>query len=126
MKVVVVDAEKLPEGVDFPPLSAKKYVWEQYLGLSEEEIAERCWRADIVVALRVPVAPAAMGKMSKLKLLITAGDAASQVDEAAARAQGVELLALPDVHCAEPVSAQDACNRIAAAIDHYLERVPVP
>ena len=54
IKVVVVDGAQLPAGVDFPPLDAAKYGWEQYPALTEEDIAERCWRADIVVALATP------------------------------------------------------------------------
>lgn len=51
IKIVVVDAGRLPSGAEFPPLEVPKYGWEEYLGLDVEGMAERCWRADIVVVL---------------------------------------------------------------------------
>ena len=34
----------------------------------------------------------------------------------------VELLAFPDAYCVDPRDAQDLCNRITQAIDHYVAR----
>ena len=68
VKVVVVDAAQLPAGVEFPPLEAEKYGWEQYPGLDGNDIAERCWRADIVVTLGAAIDSASLEKMHKLGL----------------------------------------------------------
>jgi len=120
INVVVVDGGKLPAGVEFPPLETAKYGWEQYLQLDADDIAVRCWRADIVVVLSCAIKRANMEKMPRLKLLIIAGEACGRLDQVAARQQGIELLAFPEAEYSEPGEAQDMCNRISNAIDHYI------
>jgi len=120
IKVVVVDSAQLPADTDFPPLETHKYGWEQYPGLSYEDVPERCWRADIVVALATSITRENLEKMPRLKLLITAGEACQRLDEQAAQDQGVELLAFPDARLDSLVEAQDLCNRISEAINHYI------
>lgn len=120
IKIVVLDAARLPAGVDFPPLAAKKYGWEQYPHLSEDDIAERCRRADIVVTLGTAIEVAALEKMIKLGLLICAGDACGRVDQVAAAGRGVEILAFPDESLDSVSGAQSLCQRISAAIDYYI------
>ena len=119
-KVVVVDSGRLPAGVDFPPLEADKYGWEQYPALSAVDIAERCWRADIVVSLSSAIDRPILEKTHKLKLLIAVGAACKLLDEAAARDHGVELLAFPDASYRTAADAQELCNRITAAINHFV------
>jgi phosphoglycerate dehydrogenase-like enzyme len=120
VKVVVVDAARLPAGVEFPPLEAEKYGWEQYLRLDGNDIAERCWRADIVVTLGAAIDSAMLQKMHKVGLLICAAEACAQLDQDAARARGIELLAFPEAGIATANEAQDLCDRVCAAINHYL------
>ncbi len=120
IKVVVLNSGLLPAGVDFPPLDADKYGWEQYPQLQQEDIAERCWRADIVVSLESAIGVPELDKMVKIGLLICVGPACERVDQAAVAARGVELLAFPDANYDSGAEAQDLCNRIAAAIDHYI------
>lgn len=55
IKVVVVDAAQLPPGVEFPPLQARKYGWEQYPHSSHDELAERCRKVDVLVSLATPI-----------------------------------------------------------------------
>jgi hypothetical protein len=55
IKVVVVDAAQLPPGVEFLPLEARKFGWEQYPDSSHDELAERCWKADVLVSLATPI-----------------------------------------------------------------------
>ena len=120
INIVVVDSVKLPEGVEFPSLKTVKYSWEQYLQLDDEDIAVRCWRADILVVLSTAINRAHLDKMPRLKLLIVANEACRRLDQAAAEEQGVELLAFPDTTYSDPEAAQDLCNRISKAIDHYI------
>lgn len=122
IKIVVVDAGQLPTGVEFPPLDIPKYGWEEYPGLDEEGLAERCWRADVVVTLSAAIPAESLKKMHRLALLITAGEACSRFDEAAACEQGVELLAFPDANIGDRGEAQDLCDRISQAVDHYVAR----
>lgn len=120
IKVVVLDSRLLPAGVDFPPLDADKYGWEQYPQLQGDDIAERCWRADIVVSLDSAISASELEKMIKIGLLVCAGPACERVDQAAVAARGVELLAFPEVQYGTRADAQDLCNRVAAAINHYI------
>jgi lactate dehydrogenase-like 2-hydroxyacid dehydrogenase len=126
IKVVVVDGDQLPRDVEFPPLETDRYGWEQYLALSQEEIAERCWRADIVVSLAAPIERSSLQKMHKLKLLIAAGKACGCIDLDAAREQGVEVLGFPDIGCSGHDEAQALCNSIVGAIDHYIRNFNEP
>ena len=120
IKVVVVDGAQLPAGVDFPPLEAAKYGWEQYPALDDDDIAERCWRADIVVALATAIELTTLEKMPRLKLLVVTGEAGGRVDRDALAEYGVELLTFPSAECKQAAEAQDLCNRIAQAIDQYI------
>jgi len=120
LKIVVVDAGLLPRDVEFPPLDMPRYGWEEYPGLDVEGMEERCWRADVVVSLSAAISGDLLKKMHRLGLLITAGEACGRLDQDAATAQGVELLAFPDVDCRDPGDAQDLCNRIVQAIEHYV------
>jgi phosphoglycerate dehydrogenase-like enzyme len=120
IKVVVLDGGQLPADVEFPPLELEKYGWEQYPQLSGEDIAERCWRADIVVTLGTHVDRGTLEKMAKIGLLICAGKACAAVDQEAATARGVEILGFPDADLGSAAAAQDLCNRVSAAINHYL------
>ena len=121
VKIAAVGSAQLPSGTEFPPLEATKYGWEQYCSLP----ADRCWRAEIVVLLwsdrRVdrPI----MEELPRLRLLIAVGDAAAQLDQAAARDRGVELLVFPEALGSDAVAAQDLCNCITQAIDHYLRSI---
>lgn len=119
-KVMVIDSAQLPAGAEFPPLEAAKYGWEQYPQLSEDEIGERCWRADILVSLSTAIHRPVLEKLDKLKLLIVAGEACNGLDQDAAREHGVELLAFPDANLGDAEGAQELCGQVSAAINHYL------
>lgn len=120
IKIVVLDGAHLPADVEFPPLDLDKYGWEQYPRLCGEDIAERCWRADIVVTLGTPIDGSVLEKMAKIGLLVCAGDACAMVDQDAVVARGVELLAFPDADLSGVAAAQDLCDRVSAAINHYI------
>jgi len=120
IKVVVLDGERLPIGVEFPPLAVEKYGWEQYPQLCGDDIAERCWRADIVVTLGTAIDRTALEKMVKVGLVICAGSACEHLDQAALAARGTELLAFADAELGTAAGAQDLCDRVSAAINHYI------
>jgi phosphoglycerate dehydrogenase-like enzyme len=124
-KIVVVGSAQLPSGTEFPPLEAMKYGWEEYPSLRPGELADRCWRAEIVLLLSSDrrVDRAIMEKLPRLRLLMAVGDAVAQLDQAAARDQGVELAVFPEALGRDAVAAQDLCNRISQAIDHYLRSI---
>jgi hypothetical protein len=59
----VIDCGDFNMAIKVMVVDAAKYGWEQYPALSEEDIAERCWRADIVVALATPIEQTTVEKM---------------------------------------------------------------
>lgn len=120
MKIVVIDSEHLPAGVEFSPLQANKYGWEQYRGLDDADIAERCWRSDIVISLATRLNAEVLEKMIKLGLVITAGAACDQIDVAAVNARDIKLLAFPDVNFADAAQGQQCCDQMVSAIDEYI------
>lgn len=123
IKVVVVDAALLPVGVEFPPPDLNQYGWEQYPELSADDVAERCRHADILVTLATPITTEILEKTLKLGLLVCVGEACTGVDQSAAASRGVEVLAFPDVDLIDFADAQDLCNRVTAAIEHYLHSI---
>ena len=120
IKVVVLDSARLPAGVEFPPLQADKYGWEQYTSSARDELVERCWKADVLVSLATPIERELLEKVRRLKLVITAGESCEKLDQKAASERGVELLAFPGVSYSDVAEAQDLCTRVAMAIDHYI------
>ncbi|TCK17195.1 hypothetical protein DFR30_0416 [Thiogranum longum] len=120
IEIVVVDAGQLAKGVEFPPLKIPKYSWEEYPGLDAEGIEERCWRTDVVVVMASAISGELLKKMHRLSLLITVGEACHRLDQAAALEQGVELLAFLDADGSNEEDAQDLCDRIVQAIEHYV------
>jgi hypothetical protein len=120
VKVVVLDAGRLPAGVDFPPLKAAKYGWEQYPALTGADIVDRCWRADILVSLGTPIHGATLAELHRLKLVIGCADSLAAVNRGTDSPGGVEFLTFPEPVEGTPEAAQDLCNRVSQAIDHYL------
>lgn len=126
VKVVVTDAARLPAGVEFPPLERDSYSWEEYPDLGAADVAERCRNADVVVTLGAPMTSELLEKTTKLGLLICVGEACARMDQSAAASRGVELLAFADADLSDFAAAQDLCDRVSAAIDHYLRTRRAP
>ena len=121
MKVVVVDSARLGAEAEFPPLAADKFGWEQFPALDGEELAERCWRAHVVVTVATPLDAQAMERMTMLSLVVVAGEAAGHVDLDAARAAGVAVCHVPDADPADPTKAQHICDEVVANIDAFMD-----
>jgi hypothetical protein len=121
MKIVVIDSGQLPAGVEFPPLQAAKYGWEQYIDLDEAGIAERCWRTDIVISLATAINNDVMDKMIKLGMVIVVGEACDRLGADAVGARQVKLISFPGVDLADQHQAQQCCDRIVNAIDDYIQ-----
>jgi len=85
-----------------------------------DAIARRRWRADIVVTLGSAISLAQLEKMVKIGLLICAGAGCQRLDQAAVGARGVELQAFSGADCTTVAAAQDLCDRVSAAINHYI------
>ncbi len=126
MNIVVPDSQLLPSGVEFPPLAANKFGWQQFLGLDREDLKERCWRSHCVVTLNTPLDAELINSMAKLELLIIANADASLVDVQAAETNNVSVCQVPDLDSAQfdlnnPQQAQQLCNTVVNMIDHYMQ-----
>jgi hypothetical protein len=124
MNIVVLDYGRLPADVDFPPLEANRYGWEQYPELTGEQVSERCWRADVIVNLGSVLDGAQLAELGKLRLLIVADDPARLLPLTLLRERGVRVEHLSCVNLDDRAAAQDLCNRIAACIDGFMCEAP--
>lgn len=127
MNIVVPDSQLLPNDVEFPPLAASKFGWQQFLGLDEEELKERCWRSHCVVTLNTPLNADILNSMAKLELLIVANHDITLVDTKTAEKNNVTVFHIPDLEPAQfdlnnPQQAQQLCNTIVEIIDHYMQQ----
>jgi len=125
MNIVIPDCQQLPEGVDFPPLAANKFGWQQFLGLNREELKERCWRSHCVVTFNTHLDAETINSMSKLELLVIASPNVSLVDAEAAKKNNVTVCHIPDLDAAQfdinkAEDAQQLCNTVVKVIDHYM------
>ncbi len=118
MNVVVLGCEHLPQDVDFPPLDLPKFGWLQFLSLSDEDVVERCWRADAIVTINVPISTQVIDEAFKLKLIISAGDSVEHIDLAPASKRGISVLNIPKMELNHD-NAQDICNQIVQMIDAF-------
>ena len=116
MNIVVLDAAELPEGAEFPFLKAPKFGWKEYPRLAMENIAEECWRSDVIVSFGTPLPSEAMNQLPRLKLVICAGERDDLVDSGAAESAGIVIQHVP-----YPSENQAAiCQIIADLIDNFI------
>jgi len=118
MNVVVLGCERLPPEADFPSLDLPKFSWLQFLDLSDEDVVDRCWRADAIVTIGVPVSAQVIDEAFKLSLIISAGDSIEHIDLAPASKRGISVLNIPQTELNHD-NAQDICNQIVQMIDAF-------
>ncbi len=123
MNVVVVDSAHLAGEVDFPMIDLPKFGWQQYPGLKPEEIAERCWRADIIVTVTTPIDQAVIDKAFKLKLIAVAGNDGDLIDKAAAEARGIKVTTVSDLRPDDAASSQAICDRVVENINRFIREL---
>jgi glycerate dehydrogenase len=125
MNIVVVDGAHLAGEADFPMLDYPKYGWQQFPALSGVEVAERCWRADVIISVDTPIDQAVIDKSFKLALIAVAGDDTSHIDMAAAQARGISVCHVPGADPANPQQAAHICAQTIANIAAYLQQAPI-
>ena len=120
MKIVVIDAQHLTGEVEFPPLQAHKYGWEQYPSLDQQDIIERCWRANILISLQTPLAPAVLEKLTRVVMLITPGGTSAAVDAEYLRSRNIVWHTVGDAFPATVDAAQQFCLQACETIDALI------
>jgi glycerate dehydrogenase len=125
MNIVVVDGAHLAGEADFPMLDYPKYGWQQFPALSGDELAERCWRADVIISVDTPIDQAVIGQAFKLALIAVAGGDTSHIDMAAAQARGITVCHVPGADPANPQQAAHICAQTIANIAAFLQNTPI-
>lgn len=125
MNIVVVDAAKLAGEADFPMLDVPKFGWQQFPALTGHELAEHCWRADVIVTVAAPIDRAVLDKAFKLALIVVAGDDYDHVDLAAAQERGITVCHVPGANPADAADTARICTQVVDTIAAYLRGAPV-
>jgi lactate dehydrogenase-like 2-hydroxyacid dehydrogenase len=125
MNVVVVDSAHLAGEADFPMLALDKFGWQQYPELTGEEVAERCWRADIIISVDTPIDKRVIDKAFKLKLIVAAANAVGHIDREAAAARGITVCHVPGADPAQAAAAEAICTQVVETINAYLNDAPI-
>ncbi len=125
MNIVVVDAAHLAGEADFPMLDHPKYGWQQFPALSGEELAERCWRADVIITADTPINQSVIDKGFKLALIAVAGESCAHIDMDAATARGIAVCHVPGGDPANPRHTAHICAQTIDNIAAFLHRKPI-
>jgi len=125
MHIVVIDSSQLAGETDFPMLDMDKYGWQQFMQLEESEVADRCWRSDVIISVATPVTRATIDKAYKLQLIIAASDNTSHIDLDAARERGIAVCNTPGLSPANATQSQTICNQVINNINAWLKKQPV-
>lgn len=125
MNIVVVDSTRLAGEADFPMLDWPKYGWQQFPDLQGEELAERCWRADVIISVDTPIDSHVIDNSFKLALIAVAGEDASHIDLAAAKARGINVCHVPGAQAADPQHTARICAQTIDNITAFLRGAPI-
>ncbi len=128
MNIVVLDKEKLPDGVEFPFLQAAKYGWVERPTVEPGEIEEVAWRAHVVVTAATPIPASTLEKLPLLKMVVIVGDFSSSpglIDLQAAASRGVLVSHVPGGDYASSVAAETCCSSVVENIDAMIAGSPI-
>ncbi len=125
MNIVMVDSDQLTGDADFPDIELDKYGWQQYLQLSEDELEERCWRADIVISATTPISRTVIDKAFKLQLVIAAGNSVEHIDLDACQERGIQVCNVPGLVGDHHQATVKICTQVAASINAWLAGTPL-
>ncbi|MEW6645978.1 MAG: hypothetical protein AB1450_02100 [Pseudomonadota bacterium] len=125
MNIVVVDTAHIAGEADFPMLDIPKYGWQQFPALAGSELAERCWRSDVIVAAHAPIDRVVIDKAFKLALIVAAGDDYSHIDRAAAAERGITVCHIPGADPADTAQSERLCAQVIDTIAAYLRGTPI-
>lgn len=113
MNITVLDNANFPESIEFPPLKAAKYGWQEYPQLTPEQIGENCWRTHIIITLGTALSAEVLANLPMLKLVIEGR--AGLVDLDAAVARGIPVSRMPD-----GLGCSHFCQEAVETIDDFM------
>ena len=121
MNIVMLDSGQLTGEADFPDINLVKYGWLQFVELEENEVEERCWRADIIISTNTPITDNIINEAFKLKLIIAAGDSVEHIDLSAAKARDITILNVPGLTGDSAENTQTICRQVVEHINSWLD-----
>ncbi|MCW8825448.1 MAG: hypothetical protein OQK78_03390 [Gammaproteobacteria bacterium] len=121
MKVVMIDAANMPGEAWFPSLNLRKYGWEQYLTIEDEDIEKVVWRCDCIVAAKDPVNRAMLDQAFKIQLIVAAGDSTDHIDLEAAKERGIKVCHVPGRDHANIDDDKKICREVVSAINAFIK-----
>ena len=125
MNIVMVDSGQLTGDPDFPEVNLPKFGWSQFVALPEEEIEERCWRADIIISTNTPISEKVIKESFKLKLIVTCGERSDHIDKAAANERGIMICNVPGLNSNDALDTQKIADQVVDNINAWLEEKPI-
>jgi len=125
MNVVVVDTGHLIGPPEYPPLDLPKFAWLEFVSLEDNEVEERCWRADVIVSTNTTINAAVIKESYKLRLIVVAGDNNDHIDMTAAKERGVIVCNVPGLTGDTPEDAQKISEQVVDNIHAWLNEEPI-
>lgn len=125
MNVVMIDSNNLAGEADFPMIDLPKFGWQQYPQVEQDEVEERCWRADVIVSAATPVKRSVIDKAFKLQLIVAAGEAYEHIDLDAAKERGIKVCHVPELDCSDKNNTDEICNQVVENINAYIQGRPI-
>ncbi|MCW9056871.1 MAG: hypothetical protein OQK47_09665 [Gammaproteobacteria bacterium] len=125
MNVVMIDSHNLAGEADFPEIDLDKFGWQQYLHLQQDEVEERCWRADIIITAAMPVDQTVIDGAFKLKLIVAAGRDYEHIDLQAADKRGIKVCYVPKLDCNDSNSTDKICCQVVENINAFIHDRPI-
>jgi phosphoglycerate dehydrogenase-like enzyme len=117
VNIVVVDYARIAPDADFPLLkTTADYRWSQHPAHDPAKVREDCWRAHVLVTVACPIDAETIAALPKLAYVIVASDR-RLVDEAAAKARGIEVITLADAGALAPAAL---CQKIVDGLDAII------
>jgi len=117
----MIDAANLAGEGNFPQLNLKKYGWEQYLTLADEDIEKVVWRCDVIVSATDAVNRAMLDLAFKIQLIVAAGDSTDHIDMVAAAERGIKVCHVPGKDPANPEDDKRICREVVSAINAFIK-----
>jgi len=119
MLMIVVDNNNIAGDADFPEPDLPKYGWEQFPELNAEDLAIRCWRAEVVVSAALAIDKSIIDKSFQLKLIVAAGDSAEHIDKAAATERGIKVCHIPGLDPGDAETGEALCSQVIDVINSF-------
>ena len=119
MLIVMIDNNNIAGDADFPEVNLPKYSWEQFPELSVEDLAIRCWRAEVVISAAQAIDKSILDQSFQLKLIIAAGDSTEHIDKTTAAERGIKVCHVPGLDPSNAGTSEALRNQVVDIVDSF-------